>query len=727
MKGIMLVLICVFLTQSLSSQNVNHWETVIYSSDVWHYLSGNSNPGTNWNQLNFDDTAWNTGSGGIGYGDGDDHTIIDVTPSVFLRMKFELKDLSNVETGVLHIDYDDAFVAYINGVEVARAGISGNPPVFHQLADNGHEAVMFSGGMPTEIQISKDKLPIFMNSGENILAIEVHNATANSSDMTAIAFLSFGISDTSFTYRVTPEWFSPPFTFSKSNLPIVVIETEDRAEIVDEPKVRANMRIMDHDAGNSVQDEPNGYDGNVGIEIRGSYSATLPQKSYGFETRDEKDANLNVKILGMPKENDWILSPNYNDKSFMRNAISYRLFDKMGHYAPRFQHCEVMLNNDYRGIYVMTERLKQDKNRINIAKLDEDDVAGDSLTGGYVFKIDNYSSTDYWVSNYHPIDRPSGTVRFVYHDPGADDLQETQKAYLQSYVDFFESVLYSNSFDDPETGYAKYIDVGSFVDYFIIGELSRNTDAYKKSRYFFKDKENKGGLIHSGPVWDFDWAYKNLKDDCDIFNQTDGSGWAYKKAGTSCSIRPIPCGWMVKLLEDPTFRNKLGKRYQEVRQSFMSNEDIHHFMDSISDVCAEAQTRHYQKFPILGKNTGAYEVDAIPDTYDGEVQKLKTWIDLRLVWLDENMPEPTVNVVSTIQSRPNVRIFPNPAKDQLFVESDHNIVSIEIQTVSSAAVFKDIAHGYVKKIDVSAFKKGMYVMKVLHSNKQISNHKLIVH
>lgn len=410
----------------------------------------------------------------------------------------------------------------------------------------------------------------------------------------------------------------------------------------------------------------------------------------------------------------------------MRNAISYNLFDKMGHYSPRFKHCEVMINSDYRGLYILLEKLKRDNKRIDIAKLDEDDNAGDSITGGYIFKIDNYGSNDYWVSNYHPIDKPSGTVRFVYHDPSVDELSDPQKLYLQNYVDQVESVLYSNNFDDPSSGYPKYLDVSSFLDYFIISELSRNTDAYKKSRYFFKDKNSKGGLIHSGPVWDFDWAYKNLNDDCGIFNQTDGSGWSYKKAATSCSIRPIPCGWMVKLMEDENFRNQLGNRYHELRQTFMSNEGIFLFMDSISTLCNEAQGRHYTKFPNLGKNTGAYEVDVIPETYAGEVQKLKEWLQKRLAWLDENMPEATIDALPIIRVDINVRVFPNPASQFVFIESDKKINLIEIHSISGELLTIEKVNGFAQKIDVSNFEPGMYVSKVYHANNQVKNSKLII-
>ncbi len=138
-------------------------------------------------------------------------------------------------------------------------------------------------------------------------------------------------------------------------------------------------------------DPGNIYTGKVGIEIRGRYSANLPQKPYGFETRDEAGNNLNVPILGMPEENDWILTANYNDKAFLRNFLAFELFRKMGHYAPRTVYCEVVLNDAYQGIYLLGEKIKRDKNRVDIAKLNPDENSGDDLTGGYIFVNDYYT------------------------------------------------------------------------------------------------------------------------------------------------------------------------------------------------------------------------------------------------------------------------------------------------------------------------------------------------
>lgn len=170
-----------------------------------------------------------------------------------------------------------------------------------------------------------------------------------------------------------------------TNLPLVILNTNGKT-IPDAYKIDASMKIINHGPGkmNRPSDSATDYDGKIGIEIRGHFSATFPQKPYALETRDSLGNNLNVSLLGMPKENDWILIPNYNDKSFVRNLLAFELFRRMGNYAPNTRLCEVILNSGYRGVYVFTEKIKADKNRVDIARMTADDNLGVALTGGYI-------------------------------------------------------------------------------------------------------------------------------------------------------------------------------------------------------------------------------------------------------------------------------------------------------------------------------------------------------
>ena len=507
-----------------------------------------------------------------------------------------------------------------------------------------------------------------------------------------------------------------------SELPLIVINTNGKT-IVNEPKIEANMKIIHNPGGtNKVTDTPNEYNGKVGIEIRGKSSSNYPQKPYLFETRNADGSNNNVSILGLPEENDWILLSNYNDKSLMRNVLGYQLFEKLGHYAPRARMVNVVINNEYQGIYVLTEKIKRDKNRVDIAKLKEDDNEGEELTGGYIFKIDYYTANDSWLSPYSPLYHPQYDVHFVYHDPEWDELTTQQKNYLKNYVTTFEGVLYGLSFDNPQTGYNNYIDVQSFIDYFIVSEVSRNNDGFKKSRYFHKDKN---GKITAGPVWDFDWAWKNIAE-CYIFRATDGSGWAYKI--NDCNPDLKSPGWMVRLFYDTNFKNQTNCRYFEMRSNVLSNQNIFNLIDSTYNVVKNEQQKHFDKWNTLGRNVGAPEVDAQPTTYTGEIEKLKNWITTRLNWLDENMIG-TCTTVNSFELANNfkIKIYPNPARDFLSVLCNENVEKIRLTDLTGKIILEQNSiHSELIKLDVSTLPAGIYLTTIQTENGKISNQKIII-
>ncbi len=174
-----------------------NWETIIDWGDTWKYIVPGSEPPAGWRNAGFNDGSWNSGKSGFGYGDNDDSTVLAQILSVYIRKEFIIENLSDCKKALLHIDYDDGFVAYLNGYEVARGnlGTPGIPPVYNQgAASSSHEAAMYSGGRPEEFEI--DSVFKYLNQGANILAIQVHNYNTGSSDLTAIPFFTLGLGAT---------------------------------------------------------------------------------------------------------------------------------------------------------------------------------------------------------------------------------------------------------------------------------------------------------------------------------------------------------------------------------------------------------------------------------------------------------------------------------------------------------------------------------------------------
>lgn len=599
----------------------DHWESVILPGDSWNYQIPTAQPSVEWTQLNFDDSQWESGPTGIGYGDGDDQTIIETSLVVYMRHQFEVITLADVEQVVLDMDYDDGFVAYLNGTEIARSLVSGDPPAFDQASDGLHEALLYNGSDPERWEVDQSLLL----DGANILAVEVHNESLTSSDMTSIPILSLGINTTSNNYRAVPDWFDEPVFMEEviletSNLPIVIINTEGGQSIPNEPKIGASMIIIDNGEGmqNAVTDVSNpesiDFDGAIQIEIRGATSnCCFDKKQYALTTYDEVGEKDNVSLLSMPKENDWILNGFAFDPSLMRDYISYQLSLKMGQYASRGRYCEVILNGNYQGLYVLQEKLKADDNRIDINKIDPDDNEGKSLTGGYITKSDKTEGIDvaaWYMDNYN-----GWQTAFIHEHPKPDEVTSLQNQYIQDV--FFDLEREASAHDaDLENGYPAIIDLPSFIDFMIVNELASNADAYQYSTYFHKDR---AGKLRAGPVWDFNLTYGN-----DLFS------WGFDRSHTYVwqfdDGDNMGAKFWRDLYEDPTFKCYLSKRWLELTAPGqpLHPSEINTLIDQVHDNTKEAVARNYARW-------------GISDDYEQHLVAMKRWIYDRVSWMTIQM------------------------------------------------------------------------------------------
>lgn len=601
---------------------VDHWETVFHNNTALKYQTNNT-PVTyaNWRNHNFDDTGWTTGQGGIGYGDDDDNTIIDGISSVFFRVKFSIVDKSEIAVAILNIDYDDAFVAFLNGVEIARSeGLDDPFPAYNVFSSAQHDALLPEGASPSNIIIDNNLLQTNLINGSNTIAIQVHNASSNSSDLSSNAWFTAGLNVDTQRYSTPPTWFVAPWSSFSSNLPIMIINTVDGVPIQDEPKTTATMGLIYNGVGetNHSEDPFNEYDGYIGIEIRGNSTSGFPKKPYNFETRDELGENRNVSLLGMPKENDWVLRASYLDHTFIRNGLADFMARETGYWASRTRHVEVVLNDEYQGIYLLMEKIKRDDNRVNIAKLKEEDIEGEELTGGYIWEVTGFASE-------------LGENRKL-KEPTIDDIQPEQFTYIQTFDNAFRDKMRNTSsvYSNPNTGYVEHIWTESFIYELIVQEAMRNSDAYGWSGYYHKDKN---GLINAGPVWDFDQSSGNSSyPDNGVVE-----GWMAEHPNTSNT----PFYWSL-LLNEAYFEYSLSLRWKALREDNFKTDNLFHYVDSIANFLSEAQVREFTKWPVLGqfiwRETNGY---AERNTYTKEVDYLKEFLTERWNWMDAQLANVT--------------------------------------------------------------------------------------
>ena len=338
------------------------------------------------------------------------------------------------------------------------------------------------------------------------------------------------------------------------------------------------------------------YDGAIGIKLRGNSSLSFNQKKYTIELRDENGKEKDFSLLGLPANSDWVLLAPYNDVSMMRDPMAFQLWRDMGHWGPRTEMVELYVDDDYRGIYILSEAIKRGEQRVNVSKLKKTDIEGRELTGGYILRIDAYDEDDATFASKVPgIGEGLITSQIVWSCiyPKKKNLQEEQLAYIKAFVDSVELTIQSEHFTDPRWGYARFIDVPSFVDYFIHTELSLNADGYKRSAYFYKEKDKEDGSIgklFAGPVWDYNLAYGN----CNFCNANNIEAWCFEGGNT----QPTPALWQ-RLLQDPSFRKAVKERYKELRKGILSDEAICKYIDAQAKLLQPYVDCHFKKYPEL--------------------------------------------------------------------------------------------------------------------------------
>lgn len=459
-----------------------------------------------------------------------------------------------------------------------------------------------------------------------------------------------------------------------TTLPIVVIDVENNGNVTDYTKVTAKMKIIDNGTTNTDFDVPNQYDGYIGIEFRGSSSQIFPKKAYSIETRNADGSDNDVSIFGWPKESDWILYASYNEKSLMHNVFAMQLARKLGMYASRTKYVEVIVNGSYMGVYVFMEKIKVAKGRVNIAKLNPEDIEGDELTGGYIVKIDKTTgvSNGGWVSSSLSSSVPQRQIYFQYDAP--KDINAVQQTYIKNYVEQFESALKSKTFMDSIEGYRKYADVKSFMKYFLVNEVARNIDGYRLSTYLYKDKDSKGGKLTIGPPWDYDIAFGNA-DYCqgDRFNI-----WGYQ-FGNICPDDGFQLPfWWDRMLQDTNFVKALRNEYDSLRKDgILKTSNLHAIVDSLQNVLQVPQKRNFTKWPIIGQYVWP-SPSPVASTWEGEVAELKNWLTNRMTWLDANMPRVLPKQPENYNGGTKLKIYPNPseltAKIELYINEDRLVI-----------------------------------------------------
>ncbi len=465
-----------------------------------------------------------------------------------------------------------------------------------------------------------------------------------------------------------------------TTLPIFRITLEGDT-VVDEPKIAGRLEVINQPgAPNASNSTDVAQSVRIGIELRGRSSLNSDKKSFGFETWDAGNEDVDVSLLGFPEESDWVLHGPYTDKTLVRNAFAYRTARTFSEFAPRSQFLELIVNGDYRGLYLLVERVKRGRNRVDISKLKPEDTGGDDLTGGYIFEnsLEKPEPGTGWSG------QPSGRIgsyqtgqyNFVY--PKARDIQPEQAAYVAGWMAEFEDALAEETFADPELGYPAYVDVDSWRDYVLFQEFGRDVDAYLGSTFFYKDKDSKGGRLHAGPVWDLNLAFGND----DFCGDTLTDGFAIERNGV-CDPKLRPLIW-TRVWEDSTFQNQVAERWQSLRRGPLSDEAILARFDSLVTLIdgSGARERNFDRWMFV-EGVYRWPNPFVGVTHAEDAAYMRRWLISRAAWLDGALPakagefgeedpggDPADQPSATTELTATLKLYPNPTAAGQWVTLD---------------------------------------------------------
>ena len=373
-----------------------------------------------------------------------------------------------------------------------------------------------------------------------------------------------------------------------TGLPVIYLNTDQGAPIDSKDDyVTGNVSV---DGGRNSADLSD-----LEMKIRGRGNSTWylhPKQPFQMKLDDK------AEFLGMPRDKKWLFLAEYSDKTLLRNKITF----EMGYlsnlaWTPQGRFAEVYINDQYNGTYNITQKVEESDNRVAL---------GDT---GYLLELDQLERLD-------PDDVYFDSVitdRFLINikDPNLE-FDSAEYSYIKDLLEDFETALYGPNFLSATVGYAQYIDMDSFVDWYLINEITKNTDSQSWSSMFVNVMP--GERINMGPLWDFDLSFGNV--DYSPAEYTDGF-WV--------KFHP----WYERLFQDPVFVEKVKARFLYFKQ----NQDF--ILNKIDDYAQQlqwAQQENDSKWQTIGLTVWPNPI--VFDTYQEEVDHLKAWYNDRMVWLE---------------------------------------------------------------------------------------------
>jgi CotH protein. len=376
-------------------------------------------------------------------------------------------------------------------------------------------------------------------------------------------------------------------------------------------KVKAEMTVKN--SSSSQYEASELYNGKILIDGRGNTSWHRSKRPYNIDlVKEDWDTEHFAKVLDMPVGSEWCLLAFWNDRSLMRFPIASYLGQYLTgmSWVPRGRYAEVWINNDYRGLYYISEKIMRDDNRTDIKKLNAEST---DLSGGYILEATpSGGDKSKPIETATQIKTSKNNINFVFKYPKAKNVTENQRQWILAYLNEFEEVLRSGYFEDEFTGYRKYINEDSFIDWTILHEMSKGVDnLFHASVFVHKDRN---GKLNMSSPWDFDISY--------------GNSGVYAEDETWVRTH----GWFGRLYQDKRYAKKYNDRYDELKPRFDRIPEI--LQENYKQLEASGVlVREFNRFPAILNEYSDGEKRTTPTSYKGHVQFLSEWIESRNNWV----------------------------------------------------------------------------------------------
>ena len=442
--------------------------------------------------------------------------------------------------------------------------------------------------------------------------------------------------------------------FQLTNLPLVVVNTEGMCMMQSkDDKINSTVHIISEGGTKLLSKKDTECKG------RGNASWNFPKKPMRLKFEKKQNALPDAPA----KCKKWTLINNYGDKSLMRNKIAFHMSRGIGlSYTPYCQFVDLIFNGEYQGCYQLCDQVEVNPGRVEITEMTPDDIEGEALTGGYFIEIDAYANQEAsWFESLRGI---PVTIK----SPDDDEITPEQSAYIKDYFNKFETAVFTYGFTSETTGYRKYLNLDSFLQYFIVGELDGNTD-YFWSIYMSKERGEEKFVV--GPVWDVDLGFDNDYRTYPIAGKND---YIYRSGGSVASDAVKRLADRI-LIADAKSRERLKYLWSDARVNRHYNPTYYcKLVDRYAEQLAQSQELNFKRWNILGESV--HMNPAVSGSYEGEVQRVKDYLNERFAQLDR--------IIGTVEVE-----VTNPDIDQEELEDDGTGAVEQVKTSNRCRVAVD--------------------------------------